>query len=99
MKREIKIELFAIVSGEAGERNCTASGSGIESFDLQAVLVEKKRSINVAQSAGQPDVGDGTVIDTHASLGDGFRKCSVNTHIYSDQAGSGEIRIIALDEL
>ena len=72
---------------------------GGESLDLQPVLIEDQRAIDIAQRAGQINIGDGAMIDLHLALGKGLGKRACHRQINRDHAGGSEVGIEALDQL
>ena len=69
---QVEIE-FAVVGGRvAAKCHQTAAGVRGETLDLQPVLIEDQRAVDVAQRAGQINIGDGAVVNLHPALGKGF---------------------------
>ena len=58
---EVEVEFAVVSSGVAAKSDQAAAGVRGETLDLQPVLIEDQRAVDVAQRAGQINIGDGAV--------------------------------------
>ena len=61
---KVEVKLAVIGGRVAAKRDQAAAGVRCETLDLQAVLIEDQRPVDIAQRAGQIDIGDGAMLAT-----------------------------------
>ena len=90
---EIEVELLIVESGIAFQIKGAPAGAGLEILDVDAVAGEYKRSVELAQAAGQPRIGDGTVGQLQPALGKRLGERAAHGHVHVHKARRVEIGI------
>ena len=69
-----------------------------EIFNLQTILIKDQRSVDIAQRAGQINVGNSAMIDAHMALRNGPGKGTRQREVNGNHAGGSEIWIEGLNQ-
>src|ERR1700747_1003992 len=84
-KREIEIELPIVRGRIAAESDQPTASAGREIFNLQTILIENQRSIDLAKGTRQINVGNRTVLNLNLALHYRLRRIAGYVHIHCDQ--------------
>src|SRR5262249_36663471 len=70
---QVKVQLLASRHGIAAESDRASARAGCQLFDLEPVARKNERAVDIAERAGQVDVGDRSVLNLKASMHDGTK--------------------------
>src|SRR5438093_1643158 len=97
-KREIEGELPIVRGRVPAESDQPAACTRSEIFNLQTILIENQRPIDLAKRARQINVGNRAVLNLNLTLHYWLRRIAGYVHIHCDQARRSKVWIEALNQ-